>query len=151
LVRFVLRPLSWSNHNVRARATLTAIIELRQALRLLELADASLEQREFEQQLADLTLTPAAREVMRVLASEPSDYLKHGDIHSRMQLPNDEITAPRVSQILAKFDDEGLLQRRHAKVQGHETVVHYALSPAGWELCRRFRLSAIGDLGGSAR
>jgi hypothetical protein len=128
------------NCDTRARATLVAVTELRQTLRLLEQADESLASRGLEQQLADSTRTPAAREVMRVLASAQSSYLKRGDIHQRMQLPKGAITAARVSQILAEFDDEGLLQRRHARVQGHEAAAHYALSPAGRDLCNRLGL-----------
>jgi hypothetical protein len=131
------------NRTVRARAILTAVSELRQALRLLEHGDESLAQRGLEQQLADSTRTPAAREVMRVLAFEPNTYLKRGDIHNRMRLPDGVITAARVSQILAEFDDEGLLQRRHARVQGHEAAAHYALSSAGRELCSRLGLGAL--------
>lgn len=131
------------NSDARSRATLVAVIELRQTLRLLEHADESLAPRGLEQQLADSTRTPAAREVMRVLAAAQGSYLKRGDIHQRMQLPQlpkGGITAARVSQILAEFDDEGLLQRRHARVQGHEAAAHYALSPAGRDLCNRLGL-----------
>jgi len=131
------------NRGTGAPATLAAIVELRQALRLLEHADESLTRRGLEQELADSTRTPAAREVIRVLASEPDEYLKRGDIHSRMRLPDGVITAARVSQILAEFDDEGLLQRTHARVQGHEAAAHYKLSPAGRDLCSRLGLGAF--------
>lgn len=134
------------SYGVRSGAILAAVIELRQALRLLNLADESLARRGLEQQLADSTRTPAAREVLRVLASEPAHYLKRGDIHQRMRLPEGVITTARVSQILAEFDDEGLLQRRHARVQGHEAAAHYALSPAGRDLCSRLGLGALDGM-----
>jgi hypothetical protein len=71
-----------------------------------------------------------AREVLRVLDSCGSEYLRRGEIQKRMSAKH-RPTSVRVGQLLSEMHARGLIVRIPAKARGAAEVAFYALSPLG--------------------
>jgi hypothetical protein len=112
--------------------------EIHFAISSLRIAQEALEQRRAEDRLAS-SRSETERAVLAVLAAHRGMYLRRGQVHDQLQLP-DPPSPARVGQILVELDEEGLLQRVHGRAQGNPNSAFYALSPRGLAICRALGL-----------
>ena len=108
--------------------------EIHFAISGLRVAEEALEQRRTEDRLAS-SRSETERAILAVLAAQRGTYLRRGQVHEQLQLP-DPLSPARVGQILVELDEEGLLQRVHGRAQGNPNSAFYALSPRGLAICR---------------
>jgi hypothetical protein len=109
-------------------------VEVHCTLSSLRLAQEALTRRRTEDRLAE-SRSATERAILQVLAANRGAFLRRGQVHQLLQLP-DPLSAARVGQILGSLDDEGLLQRIHARAQGNPDSAFYALSALGISVCR---------------
>lgn len=118
-----------------------AAVEIHYATQSLHLARQALEARRVEDRISDKR-SETERAILQVLAENRGQYLRRGEIHEALKLP-DPPTPARVGQILVELHSENVVVRIHGRAQGNPNAAFYALSPRGLALC--MNLGLIGE------
>ncbi|HKH44084.1 MAG TPA: hypothetical protein VKM72_05405 [Thermoanaerobaculia bacterium] len=118
-----------------------AAVEIYFVTQGLQLATQALEARRVEDRISDKR-SETERAILQVLAENRGRYMRRGEIHEALKLP-EPVTPARVGQILVELHAENVVVRIHGRAQGNPNAAFYALSPRGVELC--MSLGLVGD------